>query len=84
MMNERLGARLAERHQEILGENGRLRTRNRDLLAALEKTLPYLPTCSPEDKSDKARNCGAKFPYKPNCLYVETVAAIAAVKGEGA
>ena len=31
-----LGARLAQRHQELLAENERLQTQNRELLAALE------------------------------------------------
>ena len=55
-----------------------LTAHNRDLLAALEAALPYLPSC--KEGSKKGEDCGPRFPYKQRCPYMKARAVIAAAK----
>ena len=43
------------------------------LLAALDESLTYLPTCEDD-------GCGPKFPYIPKCPYMKARAVIAEAK----
>ena len=77
-MNNSIKANQALEALETIIES--LRAQNRDLLAALEASLPYLPSCP--EKGKKGENCGPRFPYKPECPYMVARAAIAAVERE--